>query len=168
VTGDSEEVPMPNHNPEISTEPQTRSERGGFVALAVLAAAAGAGAALLLAPDSGSQTRQWVGRGLRDLTGEAAGTIAQLQREVRKRKSHSRRDKQIFALAGMLVGAGLAALLTPESGPATRKLLGGKLSRIKVGAVDRIERLRQSETPEPAETPVRSVQEHGRDPDNVF
>jgi gas vesicle protein len=160
---------MPNHDPVISTETPSAGERGGFVALAVLAAAAGAGAALLLAPDSGSRTRQRVGRGLRDLRGEAAGTIAQLQREIRKRKSHSRREKQIFALAGLLVGAGLATLLTPESGPATRKLLGGRLSRIKVGAVDRIERLRRSDdAPEPAETPVRSVQELGRDPNDVF
>jgi gas vesicle protein len=159
---------MLNDNPELSAEHPTGSERGGFVALAVLAAAAGAGAALLLAPDSGSRMRQRVGRGLQDLRGEAAGTIAQLQREIRKRKGHSRREKRIFALAGLLVGAGLAALLTPESGPATRKLLGGKLSRIKVGAVDRIERLRQSDAPEPVETPVRSVQELGRDPNDVF
>jgi gas vesicle protein len=146
----------------------TRGERGGFVALAVLAAAAGAGAALLLAPDSGSRTRQRVGRGLRGLRGEAAGTIVQLQREIRKRQSRSRREKRIFAFAGLLVGAGLTALLTPESGPATRKLLGGRLSRIKVGAVDRIERLRQADAPQAAENPVRSVQELGRDPNDVF
>jgi gas vesicle protein len=156
--------PITQSEPDISQ----REGQGGFVALAVLAAAAGAGAALLLAPDSGSRTRQRVGQGLRDLRGEAAGTIAQLQGEIRKRKSHSGREKRIFAMAGLLVGAGLAALLTPESGPATRKLLGGKLSRIKVGAVDRIERLRQSEATEPAETPVRSVQELGRDPNDVF
>jgi hypothetical protein len=94
--------------------------------------------------------------------------MAQLQREIRKRQSRSRREKRIFALAGLLVGAGLTALLTPESGPATRKLLGGRLSRIKVGAVGRIERLRQADAPEAAENPVRSIQELGRDPNNVF
>jgi gas vesicle protein len=150
------------------TDEATRGE-GGFVALAVLAAAAGAGAALLLAPESGSRTRERVGRGLRELGGEAAGTIAQLQREIRNRKSHSRREKRIFALAGVLVGAGLAALLTPESGPNTRKRLGGKLSRIKTGAVDRIERLRRPDNaPEATEAPVRSVQELGRDASDVF
>jgi gas vesicle protein len=150
-------------------EDATRGEQGGFVALAVLAAAAGAGAALLLAPDSGSRTRKRVGQGLRGLTGEAAGTVAQLQREIRRRRSHSRREKRIVALAGLLVGAGLAALLTPESGPAARKVIGGKLSRIKVGAVDRIERLRQTKAAaEPADSPVRSVQELGRDPNDVF
>lgn len=153
-------------DPTTQSEPFDISQRegqGGFVALAVLAAAAGAGAALLLAPDSGSHTRERVGRGLRGLKGEAAGTIAQLQREIRKRKSRSQREKRIFAVAGLLVGAGLAALLTPESGPDTRKLLGGKLSKIKVGAVDRIERLRKSEAVEPTEGAASSAQELGRD-----
>ena len=123
-----------------STEHMPPEERGGFVGLALLAAAIGAGAALLLAPATGS----------------------------RRRKDHSRREKRIIALAGFLVGAGLTALLTPETGPATRRLLGGTLSRIKVGAVDRIERLRQTDAPAPAENPVRSVQELGRDPNDIF
>jgi hypothetical protein len=73
------------------------------------------------------------------------------------------------AAAGFLVGAGLTALLTPESGPATRKLLGGTLSRIKVGAVDRIERIRLARVPDtPEGPPVRTVQELGRDPNEVF
>jgi gas vesicle protein len=163
---------MTDETTDSELEPLTRrshAERSGFVALAVLAAAAGAGAALLLAPDAGSRTRERVGRGLRGLKGEAAGTIAQLQREIRRRKHQSRQEKRIIALAGFLVGAGLTALLTPESGSATRKLLGGTLSRIKVGAVDRIDRLRQADAPiEPAENPVRSVQELGRDPNDVF
>jgi hypothetical protein len=132
---------MPANDTVKSTEHTLRSERGGFVALAVLAAA-GAGAALLLAPDAGSRARQRAGRG--------------------------RLEKRIIALAGFLVGAGLTALLTPETGPATRKLLGGTLSRIKVGAVDRIERFRQTDAPPPAENRVRSVQELGRDSNDVF
>ena len=125
-----------------ATEHTLPRERGGFVTLAVVAAAVGAGAALLLAPEAGFRARQRVGRG--------------------------RGQKRLIALAGFLVGAGLTALLTPESGPATRKLLGGTLSRIKVGAVDRMERLRQADAPEPAENPVRSVQELGRDSNDVF
>jgi gas vesicle protein len=156
-----------------SLDSSSRGERGGFVALAVVAAALGAGAALMLAPEEGARTRERVGRGLRSLRGEATGTIAQLQRELRKRKRQSRREKQLIALAGLLVGAGITALLAPESGPVTRRRLGGTLSRIKVGAVDRIERLRQrkGETgSEPAGEipPVRSVQELGRDPNEVF
>jgi gas vesicle protein len=161
---------MSNHDPlELSPDP-IPGERGGFVALAVLAAALGAGAALMLAPDEGAKTRERVGRGLRSLRGEAAETIGQLQREIRRRRRQSRRDKQMIALAGLIIGAGVAALLTPESGPANRQRLGGTLSRIKVGAVDRIERLRQrqSEAESQEGAPVRSVQELGRDSNTVF
>ena len=91
--------------------------RGGFVALAVLAAALGAGAAVLLAPDEGAKTRKRVGRGLRSLRGDAAERLAQLQREIRRRKNQSRREKQIIALAGLLIGAGLSRpCSTPASG----------------------------------------------------
>jgi hypothetical protein len=127
----------------------------------------------MLAPEEGARTRERVGRGLRSLKGEAAETIAQLNREIGKRKRQSRRDKQVVALAGILIGAGLTALFTPDSGAATRKRLGGTLSRIKVGAVDRIERLRQRQD-EPAgeagqeDRSVRSVQELGRDSNSVF
>ena len=120
-------------------------ERGGFVALAVLAAALGAGAAVLLAPDAGAKTRKRVGQGLRSLQGDAAVTVAQLRREIQRRRNQSRREKRIIGVAGLLIGAGVAALLAPESGAQVRRRLGGTLGRIKVGAVDRIERLRQPE-----------------------
>ena len=140
--------------------------------LAVLAAALGAGAAVLLAPDEGSRTRQRVGRGLRSLRGDAAARIAQLQRELKRRKSQSRREKRMIALAGVLIGAGAAVLLTPR-GAEVRTRLGGTLSRIKVGAIDRIERLRAHRRSDAAQDSeegrqVRSVQELGRDPNTVF
>ncbi|HEU5305354.1 MAG TPA: YtxH domain-containing protein [Gemmatimonadales bacterium] len=148
---------------------------GGFVALAIFAAAVGAGAAILLAPEEGAKTRQRVGRGLRSLRGDAAETMAQLQREIRRRRNQSRREKRIIALSGLLIGAGIAALLTPESGSETRKRLGGTLSRIKVGAVDRLDRLRERpaepSSPAPAESPGEqpgpAVHELGRDPNIV-
>jgi gas vesicle protein len=133
------------------------AERGGFVALAVLAAALGAGAAILLAPDEGGETRKRVGRGLRGLRGDAVDTVAQLRREIRRRKNQSRREKQVIAVAGLLVGAGVAALLTPERGAQVRQRLSGTLGRIRVGAVDRIERLRQREAN--VEPPTASVSE---------
>jgi gas vesicle protein len=147
------------------------ANRGGFVALTLLATAVGAGAALLLAPDEGSRTRQRVGRGFRNIRGEAAESIGQLQRELLSRRNRSRGERRVIGLAGLLIGAGLAALLTPSTGADTRKRLGGTLSRIKVGAVDRIDRIRQR--PQDAasreiETPVRTVQELGRDPNSVF
>jgi gas vesicle protein len=168
---------MADNDTLISLDPSDgnlEADHGGFVALAVLAAAMGAGAALLLAPEEGARTRERVGRGLRSLRGEAAETIAQLQREMRKRRRQSRREKQIIALAGVLIGAGLTAILAPASGAVTRQRLGGTISRIKVGAVDRIERLRQQRQGETAaggkeENPaVRSVQELGRDSNSVF
>ena len=159
---------MPDQFPLDPDDRLTSGDRGGFVALAVLSAAAGAAVALLLAPASGSATRDKMGRGIRGLPGEAAATIAQLQRDIRRRKHQSRREKRLVGLAGFLVGAGLTALVTPESGRATRKLLGGTLGRIRVGTVNGIERLRHPEVSRPAENPVRSVQELGRDPNDVF
>jgi len=150
----------------------SEGERGGFVALAVIAAAVGAGAALLLAPAEGAHTRKRVGQGLRSIGGEAAETISQLQREIGRGRHQARRENRLMGLAGLLVGACLAAILTPESGPATRQRLGTTFSRIKVGTVDRIERLRARQEPETERTaesePVRTVQELGRDPNNVF
>ena len=168
---------MSDENPLLDLESANGSEvgqgsGGGFVALAVIAAAVGAGAALLLAPEEGARTRQRVGQGLRSIRGEAAGTIAQLQRELRRRRNQSRRERQMVGLAGFLIGAGLAAILNPESGPATRERLTSTLGRIKVGAVDRIGRIRRGseskEEPGAEGQPVRSVQELGRDPNSVF
>jgi hypothetical protein len=161
-----EQLSLENGSPSGASE-----GGGGFVALAVIAAALGAGAALLLAPETGARTRSRVGQGLRSIGGEAAGTIVQLQRELGRRRDQSRREKRLMGLAGFLIGAGLAAVLNPESGPATRERLAGRLGRIKVGAVDRISRLRRSEEsdqPSAEAQPVRSVQELGRDPDTVF
>ena len=161
-----------SENHELDIDTASAEEGGGFVALAVLAAALGAGAAVLLAPDEGSRTRKRVRRGLRTLSGDAAARIAQLQREIKRRKNQSRREKRMIALVGVLVGAGLAALLTPR-GAEVRTRLGGTLSRIKVGAVGRIDRLR-AQAREPAGNAseevrqVRSVQELGRDPNTVF
>ena len=160
---------------ELSFDPSSPNggseDSRGFVALAVIAAAVGAGAALLFAPEAGAHTRRRVGKGLRSIGGEAAESIAQLQRELRRRRNQSRREKRLMGLAGLLIGAGLAAVLNPESGPATRKRLAGSLGRIKVGTVDRISRLRrseESEQPSAEAQPVRSVQELGRDPNTVF
>jgi gas vesicle protein len=149
------------------------SERGGFIGMAALAATLGAGAAILFAPEEGAKTRQRVGRGLETIRGEAAGTITSLQRELRRRRRQSQREKRLAALMGVLVGAGITALLMTERGTSTRKRLGGTFSRIKVGAVDRIDRLREraretTKDRNPEEQPIRSVQELGRDPDSVF
>src|SRR5215208_7199990 len=98
------------------------ADRGGFVALAVIAAALGAGAAVLLAPKES---------GLQSIGSGAAATVAQLQRQIQRRRHESRREKRMVGLAGLFIGASLAALLTPQSGTATRQRLGSTMSRIK-------------------------------------
>ncbi len=162
---------MTEHHTDITLDTTPQEENGGFVALAVLAAALGAGAAVLLAPDEGAKTRKRVGRGLRNLGGDAAERLEKLQRDLRRRKNQSRREKRIIALAGLLIGAGVAALMTPR-GAEVRSRLGGTLGRIKVGAIDRIERIRARqggpESSAEEEREVRSVQELGRDPNTVF
>jgi len=75
--------------------------------------------------------------------GAAAALLLGPERRIRTRS----RGQRTVAAAGFLVGAGLTALLTPESGPATRKSLGSGLNRLKVGAIDHIERLRLSKSP---------------------
>ena len=97
---------------------------GGFIALAVVAAAIGAGAALLLAPEPVRRLRA---------------------------RHRSGADTRLAALAGFLTGAGITALLMPERGPTTRKALGSTLNRIKIGAVDRIERIRLAKVSESKE-----------------
>jgi gas vesicle protein len=149
------------------------SDRGGFVALAALAATLGAGAAILFAPEEGAKTRRRVGRRLESLRGGAAGTIGSLRRELRRRGRQSRRDQQVAGLTGFVLGVGVAALLLTDRGSSARQKLSGTLGRIKVGAVDRIERLRQraearNQQGGSEDQPVRSVQELGRDPDSVF
>jgi hypothetical protein len=164
---------MTEHHDDLEFDTPSQADSGGFVALAVLAAALGAGAAVLLAPDEGSKTRKRLGRGLRTLRGDTAERVGRLQREIRRRRNQSRREKRIVAVAGLLIGAGIATLLSPK-GSKVRTRLGGTFGRIKVGAIDRIERLR----PRPSEPDqssasaedreVRSVQELGRDPNTVF
>ena len=146
---------MSGQDPQFDLESQDESSesgRGGFVALAVIAAAIGAGAALLLAPESGATTRERVGRGLR------------------RRRNQARRETRLVGLAGFLIGAGLAATLNPQSGPVTRERLGSTLGRLKVGAIARIRRKSEAGAPDAgsASHPVRSVQELGRDPNTVF
>jgi hypothetical protein len=159
--------------PMSKQEIQPSADRGGFLALAALAATLGASAAILFAPEEGTKTRKRVSRRLQSLSGEAADRITSLQRELQRRRYRAEREKRLAALTGFLVGAGLTALLTTQGGSSARRRLGDTLSRMKVGAVDRIERLRQdsnSSTRQPGsnEETVRSVQELGRDANSVF
>jgi len=105
-------------------------ENGGFLGMALLALAVGAGAALLFAPAQGAETRKLVGGRLRDIRGGAESAIARLQRELGRREARRRRERRSAALVGLAAGAGLAALLMPASGADTRRrivrTLGGR------------------------------------------
>ena len=122
---------------------------GSFLGLALLAMAAGAGAALLFAPAEGSETRKLVGGRLRDLRGGAGHALERVQRELRRRDARRRRDTRLSALAGLAVGAGVAALFVPESGAETRRRLAESLRRGREQVEQTGERVVREPQPEP-------------------
>jgi gas vesicle protein len=125
-----------------------QDEGGGLVGIALLALAVGAGAAMLFAPAEGAETRRLVGSRLRDWRGDAEGALERVQRELGRREARRRRERRTSALLGLAAGAGLAALLTPRSGPEVRRGIVDRLRRDdKVAELDRVVREPQ---PEPA------------------
>lgn len=128
-----------------------REEGGGLLGLALFALAVGAGAAMLFAPAEGAKTRQIVGDRLKSIRGDAGVALERVQRELGRREARRRRERRSSALLGLAVGAGLAALLTPESGPDVRRRIADRLRRTEeeVSDVNRVVREPQPE-PEPA------------------
>jgi gas vesicle protein len=128
-----------------------RDEGGGLLGMALFALAVGAGAAMLFAPAEGAKTRQIVGDRLKNLRGDAGEALERVQRELGRREARRRRQRRSSALLGLAVGAGLAALLTPESGPEVRRRIAERLRRSEeeVADIDRVVREPQPE-PEPA------------------
>jgi gas vesicle protein len=127
---------------DILDEPRTRS--GGSLGAFALAAAVGAGVALLVATDAGRDTRRRVARTLRHLELpeqiERLGNAASERiSEARGRRRHrgggprgQRRPKReasgdngaLYAVLGTVAGAAIAALLTPQGGRETREWIG--------------------------------------------
>jgi gas vesicle protein len=128
-----------------------RDEGGSLLGLALFALAVGAGAAMLFAPAEGAKTRQIVGDRLKSLKGDAGDALERVQRELGRREASRRRERRSSALLGLAVGAGLAALFTPESGPDIRRRIADRLRRTEeeVPDSDRVVREPQPE-PEPA------------------
>jgi gas vesicle protein len=124
--------------------------RGGLLGLALMALAAGAGTALLFAPAEGAKTREVVGERLRGFRGEAEGAFARVQREVGRREARRRRQRQSSALLGLAVGAGIAALLLPQSGPETRRKLSEVWRRRKSDVDEAVDRVVRESEAEPA------------------
>jgi len=102
---------------------------GGLLGLALFALAVGAGAAMLFAPAEGTKTRRLVGERLKGLRGDAGEVLERVQQELGRREARQRRGRRSSALLGLAVGAGVAALLTPESGPAVRRRIAERLRR---------------------------------------
>jgi hypothetical protein len=113
-------MPMNTNDFDLEQAEEEEEEEGGrgeFFTLALIAMALGAGSALLFAPAEGARTRQRLGREILELRGGAAKTVARIQREVHRRRTRDRREKRLYALAGLVVGAGLGAFLRPLAGP---------------------------------------------------
>jgi gas vesicle protein len=122
---------------------------GGFLGMALLALALGAGTALLFAPADGARTRKLVTGGLRELRGGAETALQRVQHELRRREEQRRRQRRVSAWLGLAVGAGLAALLVPESGPNTRRRLVEGLKRRKDDVIAEAERVVREPMPDP-------------------
>jgi hypothetical protein len=105
---------MAMNTDDFDLEPaEEEGGRGGFFTLALIALALGAGSALLFAPAEGAKTRQRLGKEIVELRGGAARTVARIQREVHRHRTRDRREKRLYALAGLVLGAGLGAFLRP-------------------------------------------------------
>jgi len=122
---------------------------GGILGMALLALVVGAGAPMLFAPAEGARAREVVGGGLREIRGGAEVALRRVQRELRRREAQRRRQRRISALAGLAVGAGLAALLVPESGPNTRRRLVETLKRRTDEVRQSAERIVREPQPDP-------------------
>ena len=124
---------------------------GGFLGMALLALALGAGGALLFAPAEGAETRKLVKGRLHDMRGGAEAAITRLQRELGRREARRRRERRMAALVGLAAGAGLAALLMPASGPDTRRRIVRTIGRGRERVEEGMDRAaHEVHQPEPA------------------
>ena len=123
--------------------------RGGLLGLAVMALAVGAGTALLFAPAEGARTRELVGNRLRDVRGEAESAFTRVQHELGRREARRRRERRMSALLGLALGAGVAALLLPQSGPETRRKLSEAWQRRKGEVDEAVDRVVREPQPDP-------------------
>ena len=132
----------------LESNDQGRDEGDGL-GLALLALAIGAGSALLFAPVEGARTRKVVQGRLRDLRGGADAAIERVQRELGRRGARRRQGRRTSAFIGLAVGAGLAALLVPESGPETRRRLTSTLRRRREETEAQASRIVREPQPDP-------------------
>ena len=89
----------------------------------MLAAALGAGAAILLAPDEGSKTRKRVTRRSVLSVDDTAERVARFSGKSQRARTN-RGGKSYRCLAGLLIGAGIAALSHQEGRKSGRGWVG--------------------------------------------
>lgn len=141
---------MPTNIDNFDLEPAAGEEpRRGLLGLALVALAVGAGTALLFAPAEGARTRELVGSRLRDVRGEAESAFTRVQRELGRREARRRRERRSSALIGLALGAGVAALLLPQSGPETRRKLSEAWQRRKGEVEEDVDRVVREPQPDP-------------------
>lgn len=137
-----------NEYDAIGSEGRHRSIGGGLATVAI-AAAVGAGVALLFTTDAGARTRRRVAGRVRDLElgerAERAGHAAlegfdTIRRKGAQRMRRYRREPEressgaLYATLGTVAGAALAALLTPQGGRETRDWIGQTFDDIRQNA----------------------------------
>ncbi len=141
---------MPRDFDAFDLEPDGRGREGSDgLGLALLALAVGAGSAMLFAPVEGARTRQVVQGRLRDLRGGAEGALERVQRELGRREARRKQERRTSALIGLAIGAGLAALLVPESGSDTRRRISRTIRRRREHLEQATERVVHEPQPDP-------------------
>lgn len=148
----------------------------GSIATVALAAAVGAGVALLFTTEGGERTREGLRRRFRDLDlGERASRLSDAARggferargEAVRAARHYREPEPdhsaLYATLGTVAGAALAALLTPQSGRDSRQWIGDAFDDIRQNASLRWKehRARRARSPETADEAVRRLEENG-------
>jgi gas vesicle protein len=128
---------------------EERDEHGHQLGSALLALALGAGAAMLFAPVEGAKTRRLVGSRLKDWRGGAEGALERVQQELGRREAR-RRQRRTSALMGLVIGAGVAALLTPRSGPEVRRSIANRIRREDTDEGAEVDRVVREPQPEPS------------------
>ena len=140
---------MSNDFETFDLDRDERGEHGHLLGSALLALALGAGAAMLFAPAEGAKTRRLVGSRLKDWRGGAEDALERVQRELGRREAQRRRQRRTSALMGLVIGAGVAALLTPRSGPEVRRSIADRIRREDTDEGAEVDRVVREPQPEP-------------------
>ena len=148
----------------------------GSIATVALAAAVGAGVALLFTTETGERTREGISRRFRDLDlgertsrlrGAARGGFDRVRSEAERAARHYRQPASdhsaLYATLGTVAGAAIAALFTPQSGRESRQWIGDAFDDIRENASLRWKehRARRAQAPETTDEAVRRLEENG-------